>query len=70
MDADIPVATLVPVLINRFERPEDIGWYASAEYLPYAILMPSLGKAYKLWKIKWLFLSSILIFMSEFTSFM
>lgn len=57
-------ATLVPVLIDRFNRAEDIGWYASAEYLPYAILMPSLGKAYKLWKIKWLFLASVMVFMS------
>ncbi|CAN8097829.1 unnamed protein product [Discula destructiva] len=60
---DTIIATLVPVLIDEFKRPEDIGWYASAEYLPYAVLMPSLGKAYNLWKIQWLFLGSILIFM-------
>lgn len=58
-------ATLVPTLITEFEQPADIGWYESAYLLPFAVLMPTMGKCYTLWKIKWLYLSSLLILIGK-----
>lgn len=54
-----PAATLIPTFIAQFNEPADIGWYASAYFLPFALLMPTLGKCYSLWNVKWLFLVSL-----------
>ncbi|KAJ4390533.1 hypothetical protein N0V93_004129 [Gnomoniopsis smithogilvyi] len=58
------IATLIPTFIEKFDRPADIGWYASSYFLPFALLMPTLGKCYSLWKIKWLFLPSLIFLIS------
>lgn len=60
-------ATLIPTFITQFEQPADIGWYASSYFLPFALLMPTLGKCYSLWKIKWLFLASLVFLIGEST---
>lgn len=61
---DTIVATIIPVLISEFQRPQDIGWYATGYFLPMAVLMPVFGKAYSLWQIKWLFIFSLLLLLS------
>ncbi|KAH8880114.1 MFS general substrate transporter [Thozetella sp. PMI_491] len=58
---DTIIATIIPILISEFHAPQDIGWYASAYFLPLTVLMPVFGKCYSLWKVKWLFLLSLMV---------
>jgi len=58
---DTVVATIIPVLVSDFHKPADIGWYASAYFLPLTVMMPIFGKAYALWKIKWLFACALIV---------
>ena len=59
------VATIIPVLVSEFESPAEIGWYASAYFLPLTVCMPLFGKCYSLWRIKWVFAGSITILLGE-----
>lgn len=56
---DTVVAIIIPRLISDFQKPEDIGWYASAYFLPLTVLMPLYGKCYSLWRVKWLFIFAL-----------
>ncbi|KAH6699766.1 major facilitator superfamily domain-containing protein [Leptodontidium sp. MPI-SDFR-AT-0119] len=58
---DTIIATIIPVLVSEFRQSADIGWYATAYFLPMTVLMPVFGKCYALWKIKWLFVLSLVI---------
>ncbi|KAF1981617.1 MFS general substrate transporter [Aulographum hederae CBS 113979] len=58
---DTVVATIIPVLVSDFKAPADIGWYASAYFLPLTVCMPIFGKAYSLWRIKWLFMGALVV---------
>ncbi|KAH8589520.1 major facilitator superfamily domain-containing protein [Bisporella sp. PMI_857] len=52
---------IVLQLVSEFHEPADIGWYASAYFLPQMVLMPLYGKCYALWRVKWLFISALAI---------
>ncbi|KAH7417745.1 major facilitator superfamily domain-containing protein [Cadophora sp. MPI-SDFR-AT-0126] len=45
---DTIIATIIPVLVSEFHQPADIGWYATAYFLPMTVLMPVFGKCYTL----------------------
>ncbi|KAF8850742.1 MFS general substrate transporter, partial [Acephala macrosclerotiorum] len=54
-------AIITPTLVSQFQRPADIGWYASAYFLPLTVFMPLYGKCYALWRVKWLFILALAI---------
>ncbi|KIX94209.1 uncharacterized protein Z520_10236 [Fonsecaea multimorphosa CBS 102226] len=56
------IATAIPKITDRFNSVTDIGWYGSAYFLTSTSLQPSFGRIYKVFQIKWVFLSAISIF--------
>jgi MFS family permease len=56
------IATAIPSITNEFHSIADIGWYGSAYMLTTAIFNPLFGKMYQLYSIKWVYLTSIIIF--------
>ncbi|KAF2490206.1 MFS general substrate transporter [Lophium mytilinum] len=53
--------TILPILVAEFRVPRDIGWYASAYFLPMTVMMPIYGKAYTLWRLKPVFILALII---------
>lgn len=56
------IATAIPKITDRFHSVDDIGWYGSAYFLTSTALQPSFGRIYKVFQIKWVFLSAIGVF--------
>jgi hypothetical protein len=56
------IATAIPKITDRFHSINDIGWYGSAYFLTSTALQPSFGRIYKVFQIKWVFLSAIGVF--------
>ena len=56
------IATAIPKITDRFHSINDIGWYGSAYFLTSTALQPSFGRIYKVFQIKWVFLSVIAVF--------
>jgi hypothetical protein len=56
------IATAIPKITDRFHSINDIGWYGSAYFLTSTTLQPSFGRIYKVFQIKWVFLTAISIF--------
>lgn len=56
---------MAATLVNEFQHPADVGWYASAYYLPITVLMPMVGKAYSLCRVKWLFLTCVVLLLGK-----
>lgn len=56
------IATAIPKITDRFKSVGDIGWYGSAYFLTSTALQPTFGRIYKVFQIKWVFLSAIAVF--------
>ncbi|KAK0542007.1 hypothetical protein OC844_007910, partial [Tilletia horrida] len=56
------VSTAVPVVTNKFNSFQDVGWYASAYLLTSTVFQPFFGRLYADFSVKWVFLASFIIF--------
>ncbi|KAJ9633440.1 hypothetical protein H2204_006990 [Knufia peltigerae] len=56
------IATAIPVITNHFNSLGDVGWYASAYLLTMAPLMLIMGRIYKFYNPKWVYMVCIGIF--------
>ncbi|KAL2159786.1 hypothetical protein VTH06DRAFT_1919 [Thermothelomyces fergusii] len=56
------IATAVPRISDEFQALGDIGWYGSAYMLTTACAQLLFGRVYKFYDMKWVFLSSIIVF--------
>ncbi|KAB8288851.1 hypothetical protein EYC80_010754 [Monilinia laxa] len=56
----IGVAT--PGIITSFHAIDDLAWYGSGYMLPHTVLQPILGVLYKSFNVRYVFLTSIIIF--------
>lgn len=61
LDATI-VATAIPTITSQFNSLEDVSWYNSAMLLTSCAFQLPYGRAYRLFKTKWVFFSAIAIF--------
>ena len=46
----------------RFQALNDVGWYGSAYLLTTTAFQPTFGKVYKMFKIKWVYMSCVFVF--------
>ncbi|KAK0546175.1 hypothetical protein OC846_005376 [Tilletia horrida] len=56
------VSTAVPVITNKFNSFQDVGWYGSAYLLTSTAFQPLFGRLYANFSVKWVYLASFLIF--------
>ncbi|KAK0518081.1 hypothetical protein OC834_007551, partial [Tilletia horrida] len=56
------VSTAIPVVTNRFNAFQDVGWYGSAYLLTSTVFQPFFGRLYADFSVKWVYLASFLIF--------
>ena len=56
------IATAIPKITDQFNSITDIGWYGSAYFLTSTALQPTFGRIYKVFHIKWVFLTAIAVF--------
>ncbi|KAI1147012.1 major facilitator superfamily domain-containing protein [Nemania diffusa] len=56
------LATAIPQITHDFESLDDIGWYASAYLLTQMSLLPSCGRLYTFYSIKWTYVIMLPIF--------
>ncbi|KJK75553.1 hypothetical protein H634G_08917 [Metarhizium anisopliae BRIP 53293] len=56
------VTTAIPTITDHFHSLQDVGWYGSAYLLTSASLQLLFGRIYSQFTIKWVYLSSIVIF--------
>jgi MFS family permease len=56
------IATAIPSITNSFDSITDIGWYGSGYMLTCAIFNPIFGSIYRLYPIKWVFVTAVVIF--------
>ncbi|KAF2866140.1 major facilitator superfamily transporter [Massariosphaeria phaeospora] len=56
------ISTAIPKITDQFQSLEDVGWYASALFLPVAATQSMWGKAFKYFNIKLVFMFSIFVF--------
>ncbi|RDW58220.1 hypothetical protein BP6252_13631 [Coleophoma cylindrospora] len=61
------VSVAVPALTDHFHTVRDVGWYSAAFRLCACSFQFMFGKLYKIFSVKWVFISSILIFMAGST---
>lgn len=54
--------TAIPKITTQFNSLQDIGWYGSGYLLTLMALQPLYGRIYAYFKIKWVFLTALLIF--------
>ncbi|KAL2150155.1 hypothetical protein VTH82DRAFT_7831 [Thermothelomyces myriococcoides] len=57
------VSTAVPVITDEFHSSDDIGWYASAYQLTASALQLPLGRFYRFYPPRWVYMTLVLIFM-------
>ncbi|KAE8210453.1 hypothetical protein CF319_g4558 [Tilletia indica] len=56
------VSTAVPIITNRFNSFQDVGWYGSAYLLTSTAFQPLFGRLYANFSVKWVYLASFIIF--------
>ncbi|KAJ5659856.1 hypothetical protein N7507_006307 [Penicillium longicatenatum] len=56
------IATAIPRITDEFHSLGDIGWYGSAYMLASASAQLLFGRIYKFYDMKWVFLSSVVVF--------
>ncbi|AEO61187.1 hypothetical protein MYCTH_2311112 [Thermothelomyces thermophilus ATCC 42464] len=56
------VSTAVPVITDEFHSSDDIGWYASAYQLTACALQLPLGRFYRFYPPRWVYMALVLIF--------
>ncbi|KAJ5260562.1 major facilitator superfamily domain-containing protein [Penicillium angulare] len=56
------IGVAIPKITDEFKSISDIAWYGSAYFLTSTALQPSYGRIYKVFSVKWAFLSAIVIF--------
>ncbi|KAF3482139.1 azole resistance protein 1 [Arthroderma uncinatum] len=56
------ITTAIPKITNDFRSIQDIGWYGSAYFMPFAAFQLIFGKLFSFYPIKYVFLASIFIF--------
>lgn len=56
------ISTAIPTITDRFKSLTDVGWYASALFLPVAATQSIWGKSFKYFPVKTVFVLSIFIF--------
>ncbi|PVI07065.1 major facilitator superfamily transporter [Periconia macrospinosa] len=56
------ISTAIPTITEQFQSLADVGWYASALFLPVAATQSMWGKAFKYFSVKLVFMFSIFIF--------
>ncbi|KAF7958698.1 hypothetical protein EAE96_002232 [Botrytis aclada] len=56
------VSTAIPKITDEFHGIESIGWIGSSFFLTLACFQSAWGKAYKYFSLKWMYLTSIIIF--------
>ncbi|KAI9721626.1 MAG: hypothetical protein M1828_005117 [Chrysothrix sp. TS-e1954] len=56
------IATAIPRITREFNSVNQVGWYASTLFLTVAAAQSPWGKAYKYFRIKWVYLASIVVF--------
>jgi len=56
------LATAIPKITNEFNSLPDVGWYGSAYLLTSCAFQLMFGKMYAEFSIKWIFLTSLLLF--------
>ncbi|KAJ4294951.1 hypothetical protein N0V88_005191 [Collariella sp. IMI 366227] len=57
------VSTAVPVITDEFRSFDDIGWYASAYQLTGCAMQLPLGRFYRFYPPRWVYMTLVLIFM-------
>lgn len=56
------ISTAIPQITDDFHSVTDIGWYGSAYLLTNCAFQLSFGKLYTFYSVKWVFLTTILLF--------
>ena len=56
------IATAIPRITTVFNSLEDVGWYGSSYLLTTCALLPSFGKIYTYFDVKWVYLFALLLF--------
>jgi MFS family permease len=56
------ISTAIPTITDQFQSLPDVGWYASALFLPVAATQSMWGKGFKYFPVKTAFILSIFIF--------
>ncbi|KAJ4003908.1 hypothetical protein NW752_012044 [Fusarium irregulare] len=56
------IATAIPKITSKFDSLGDVAWYASAYLLTQLSTQPTFGKIYTFWNLKWVYLTSSIIF--------
>ena len=56
------ISVAVPKISTVFKALDEIGWYGSAYLMTVTAFQPSFGKIYRLFDVKTVYLSSIVIF--------
>ena len=56
------ITTAIPRITDEFNSLGDIGWYSSAYMLASAISQPLFGRIYKFYDMKWVFMTSAVLF--------
>ncbi|RGP67121.1 hypothetical protein FSPOR_6177 [Fusarium sporotrichioides] len=56
------IATAIPKITSKFNSLGDVAWYASAYLLTQLSAQPTFGKIYTFWNLKWVYLTSSIIF--------
>ncbi|KAF8850830.1 MFS gliotoxin efflux transporter glia [Acephala macrosclerotiorum] len=57
------ISTAIPVITDKFRRLNDVGWYGSATFLLVGASSPLFGKIYKYLNVKFIYLTSVGIFL-------
>ncbi|KAJ5751142.1 hypothetical protein N7533_008170 [Penicillium manginii] len=56
------LATAIPSITSDFHSLNDIGWYGSSYLIAQMSLLPTCGRLYTLYNIKWIYCGSLVIF--------
>ncbi|KAI1076235.1 MFS general substrate transporter [Whalleya microplaca] len=56
------LGTAIPSITSEFGTVDDVGWYSSAYLISNCVMVPLVGKLYKIFRLKLLFITFIAIF--------
>ncbi|KAK5451770.1 hypothetical protein LTS15_008030 [Exophiala xenobiotica] len=56
------IATAIPVITDHFDSLGDVGWYASAYLLTMSAFMLFMGRVYKFYNPKWVYIGCVAVF--------
>jgi MFS family permease len=57
-----PQATTIPQITSDFQSLNDIGWYGSSYLIAQMALLPTCGRLYSFFNIKWVYCLSLAVF--------